>query len=113
MIPDKARKDKTVGILGGMGPEATVDLMQRVILHALLKVRGYQRVRVYTTTRSTLINWTRLRHRSNEFDPYSSKPIRYTGCASVIEPQWLPIGTTSVGTFAMPNTRREMLPRKA
>ena len=30
-MPDKAYKDKTVGILGGMGPEATVDLMQRVI----------------------------------------------------------------------------------
>ena len=24
-------KDKTVGIIGGMGPEATVDLMQRII----------------------------------------------------------------------------------
>ena len=31
MSPDKTRKDKSVGVLGGMGPEATVDLMQRVI----------------------------------------------------------------------------------
>ena len=30
-MPDKAHKDKAVGVLGGMGPEATVDLMQRVI----------------------------------------------------------------------------------
>jgi len=29
--PAKACKEKTVGVLGGMGPEATVDLMQRVI----------------------------------------------------------------------------------
>ncbi len=31
MSPDKTRKDKSVGVLGGMGPEAAVDLMQRVI----------------------------------------------------------------------------------
>lgn len=30
-MPDKAHKNKAVGVLGGMGPEATVDLMQRVI----------------------------------------------------------------------------------
>jgi len=27
----QARAEKVVGILGGMGPEATVDLMQRLI----------------------------------------------------------------------------------
>lgn len=26
-------KEKTAGILGGMGPEATVDLMRRIIAH--------------------------------------------------------------------------------
>lgn len=31
MSPDKVRRDKTVGVIGGMGPGATVDLVQLVI----------------------------------------------------------------------------------
>ena len=33
IVEDKTMKEKTAGILGGMGPEATVDLMRRIIAH--------------------------------------------------------------------------------